>query len=391
MLGAVVADVALAAMAFSLLYVAACIAVTLRWRLGRRAARLAPEPPVSVLKPLCGLEPGLDENLRSICRQSYQSAELVIGARSPDDPALDVARSIAQEFPDHAIRIVAGALPLGANRKIDTLAHLASVARHDVFVIADSDIRVGPGYLGAIVGELADPSVGIVSCLYRARPTGGIWSRLGGMAIDEWFIPSVLISRALGSEAYCSGTTMALRRHVLEAAGGFPVLAPLLADDYELGARVRRLGLRSVVARYEVAATVHEESLGSLVAHELRWMRTVRTVSPLGHAMSWVTYALPLSLLAMASSSFKPWTLGFVVLAVLLRVALHYVVLLPTGDIDTTSFTSRRTVWFVPLRDLMSFGVWMLSYVSRRVMWRGNAMWVRPDGVLHTSEEGSPA
>lgn len=391
MLGAVVADVALAAMAFSLLYVAACIAVTLRWRLGRRAAQLAPEPPVSVLKPLCGLEPGLDENLRSICRQSYPSAELVIGARSPDDPALGVARGIAQEFPDHPIRIVAGAPPLGANRKIDTLAHLASVARHDVFVIADSDIRVGPGYLRAIVGELADPSVGIVSCLYRARPTGGIWSRLGGMAIDEWFIPSVLISRALGSEAYCSGTTMALRRHVLDAAGGFPLLAPLLADDYELGARVRRLGLRSVIARYEVAATVHEESLGSLVAHELRWMRTVRTVSPLGHAMSWVTYALPVSLLAMASNSFKPWTLGFVVLAVLLRVALHYVVVLPTGDIDTTSFTSRRTVWFVPLRDLMSFGVWMLSYFSRRVMWRGNAMWVRPDGVLQTSEEGSPA
>jgi ceramide glucosyltransferase len=383
--------ITLAAAGISLLYVAACLAVTIKWRLGRRAAPLFSEPPVSVLKPICGLEPGLDDNLRSICRQSYPVVELLIGAASADDPALDVARRVAEEFPDQAIQIVAGAPRLGANRKIDTLAHLASIALYDVFVIADSDVRVGPQYLRSVTGELADPSVGIVSCLYRARPTGGAWSRFGALAIDEWFIPSVLISRALGSEAYCSGTTMALRRDVLDAAGGFQVLAPLLADDYELGARVRRLGLRSVIARHEVAATVHEESLGSLVAHELRWMRTVRTVSPLGHAMSWVTYCLPVALLAVIANSFKPWTFGLVALALLLRVALHYAVLLPTEDIEQADSTRRRTVWFVPLRDLMSFGVWMLSYASRRVTWRGKTMWVRPDGVLHPSEEGSPA
>jgi len=389
-LAIVVAYVALAAAAFSLLYVAACLTVTIGWRSGSGAPQPVREPPVSVLKPLCGLEPGLDENLRSICRQLYASAELVVGARSPDDPALDVARRVAQEFPAHAIRIVAGALPLGANRKIDTVAYLASIARYDLFVIADSDVRVGPGYLHSVVGELGDPSVGIVSCLYRGRPTGGIWSRLGAMAIDEWFIPSVLISRALGSEAYCSGTTMALRRQVLDAVGGFAVLAPLLADDYELGARVRRLGLRSVIARHEVVATVHEESLESLVKHELRWMRTVRTVTPLGHAMSWVTYCVPLALLAVIANSFEPWTFGLVALALLLRVGLHYAVLLPAGNIEQADSTRRRAVWFVPLRDLMSLGVWILSYASRRVTWRGNTMWVRPDGVL-AGKEGSPA
>lgn len=384
---------ALAFAVFSLVYVALSVVATLSWRLRQpfHPAALASLPPVTVLKPLCGLEPGLEENLRSFCRQSHTNYELLIGARDATDPALQVARRVAAEFPTIDIRIIPGATRLGENRKVNTLVHLATFARFDTFVVADSDVRVGPDYLRRVVEPLLDPGVGIVSCTYRGRPEGGIWSDLGALAIDEWFIPSVLVAQALGSNAYCSGTTMALRRDVLDRVGGFEVLAPLLADDYVLGARVRELGLKCVIPYYEVAATEYEPTLLALVRHELRWMRTIRTVTPLGHAMSFLTYAVPLTLLAWATSGFAPWTLGLVALAVALRIALHYVVSRPAAwDPDRVTAESARLtylVWLVPIRDIMSFAMWMMSYVSRRVTWRGTELWVRPDGVLRTSEE----
>ena len=380
---------------FSLVYVALSVVVTVLWRHSGtvRLAEPTTLPPVSVLKPLCGLEPGLLENLRSFCEQSHPNYELLFGARDANDPALEVARKVAAEYPHRDIRIVPGATRLGENRKINTLAHLMPLARYDLIVIADSDIRVGPGYLQRVVEPLSDKSVGIVSCSYRGRPAGGLWSDLGALAIDEWFIPSVLVAHSLGSSAYCSGTTMALRREVLDAVGGFEVLAPLLADDYELGLRVRQLGLRCVIPRYEVVATVHEPTLTELVRHELRWMRTIRTVTPLGHAMSFLTYVVPLTLLASAAFHFHTWSLGLVALAVLSRVALHYVVSRPAvWDPDQVGIDVPRPwylVWLVPVRDLLSFALWVMSYMSRRVTWRGTELWVRPDGVLRTRQEGS--
>jgi ceramide glucosyltransferase len=393
---ALTAFTALAFAVFSLVYVTLGVVATFVWRLRvPRAARPSPLPYISVLKPVCGLEPGLDDNLRSFCRQSHTQYELLIGARDANDPALDVARRVAAEFPHIDIRIIPGATRLGENRKVNTLAHLMPLARYDHLVIADSDIRVGPEYLRRVVEPLLDPTVGIVSCSYRGRPVGNLWSELGALAIDEWFIPSVLVANRLGSNAYCSGTTMCLRREVLDAVGGFEALAPLLADDYELGLRVRQLGLRCVIPHYEVAATVNEPSFIDLARHELRWMRTIRTVTPLGHALSFLTYVVPLTLLAAAANDFAPWALALLALAVALRVALHYVVSQPAAwDPDRLATMIPRPwylVWLVPIRDLLSFGMWVWSYMSRRVTWRGTELWVRRDGVLRTSEEGSYA
>jgi ceramide glucosyltransferase len=244
--------------------------------------------------------------------------------------------------------------------------------------------------LERVVAPLTDPSVGIVSCSYRGRPAGGVWAELGALAIDEGFMPSVLVAATLGSNAYCSGTTMTLRREVLLKVGGFEALAALLADDYELGLRVRQLGLRCVIPRYEVVATVNEPRLLDLVRHELRWLRTIRTVTPVGHAMSFLTYVVPLTLLASAAFDFARWSLILPALAVALRVALHYVVSGPPAwDPDRVSADDPRAwylAWLVPFRDIMSFGMWIWSYASRRVTWRGTELWVRPDGVLRTRE-----
>lgn len=393
---AFVAYAALVFAVFSLVYVALGVVVTLVWRYrSPRATQPQSLPAVSVLKPLCGLEPGLLENLRSFCEQSHPDFELLFGARDANDPALDVARQVAAEYPHIDIRVIPGAARLGENRKINTLVNLLPLAKYDVIVVNDSDIRVGPQYLQHVIEPLLDPKVGIVSCSYRGRPAGGIWSELGALSIDEWFIPSVLVSSVLGSNAYCSGTTMALRREVLQAAGGFEVLAPLLADDYELGLRVRQLGLSGVIPRYEVVATANEPSLSDLIRHELRWMRTIRTVTPLGHAMSFLTYVVPLTLLASAAFNFARWSLALVVGAVLLRVALHYVVSRPAvWDPDHIGLGEARPwylVWLVPVRDVLSFALWIMSYMSRRVTWRGTELWVRPDGVLRTRHEGSYA
>ena len=394
---------AIALSGLSAAYVVACITVV--WARARSHAQRnhsAPTtaralPAVSILKPLSGLEPGLEENLRSFCEQSYPVYEVLFGARDPADPALDVARLLAGRAErlgargvPRGVRVFAGAATLGSNRKVNTLAHLETYARHAVIVAADSDVRVDPSYLAAIVTPLLDPAVGVVTCVFRAAPTGSIWSRLGALSSDQWFTPSVLVGRALGGNAYCHGTTVALRREVLDAIGGFAELATVLADDYELGARVRRLGLRCEIAQYEVAVTVHEPTFDALAQHELRWLRTIRTVEPLGYASMVLTYAIPLSLLATAFAGQHRWALALPALALFLRLGLHWVAVATrrsSKQLPRPEVSFLRTAWLIPFRDLLSFGLWAAAYLARHVMWRGQIMRVEPDGALIGGKE----
>jgi ceramide glucosyltransferase len=404
MIGQRVASAAVLVLAtLSLLYLVACIAVTWLWNRARAPGEWEAEadgkdvllPPVSILKPLCGLEHELEANLRSFCDQTHPAVEVLFGARDPADPALAVARHIATQT-DRDVRVIAGtggSRAPGANQKVNTLAALLPHARYDVIVVADSDIRVGPTYVERVTAPLLDPTVGVATCLYRGVPTDSPWSRLGALAIDEWFRPAALIARALGWGAQCFGATMAMRRDVLQAIGGFEPLASHLADDYELGARVRRLGLRTVVSGYEVATVVDEPTPADLLAHELRWMRVIRTVQPFGFAGMVITYAVPATLLAAAVSG-RPWALMLPVAAVLLRWALHWVAQGgPPTEVVTGPHRGPRATgmsWLVPLRDLMSFGVWGASFASRRVVWRQQTLRLHANGVLYGGEEANP-
>jgi ceramide glucosyltransferase len=373
----------------SLGYIVCCLIVAFRWRRRPSVPMPAHFGPVTILKPICGLEPNLEVNLRSFCEQEYPAdVQVIIGAATADDPALEIARRVKASLPDRDITILTGSYALGSNRKVNTLARMYPTARYDLIVISDSDILVGPTYLKHIVATLADRSVGIVTCVYRGAPTKSLWSRLGALAQDEWYIPSVLVANAFGSEAYCGGATMALRRDVFDAIGAFEALAPYLADDYELGAQVRSLGLRSIVSRYEPTVTVDERGLRGLMAHELRWMRTIRTVQPFGHAFLFITFGLPMALLAtpflwpLAGA----WALALPALSILLRVALHYVLRdRPNPDMEAGLPLFRYTrgsIWLVPIRDMLSFIVWAASFASRRVIWRQQALRVHADGVL---------
>lgn len=367
----------------SLIYIGGAIVALRAW--ARREAHEAREsPPVTILKPLCGPEPELYENLRSFCDQDYPQFQVIFGARDPDDPALAVARRLAREFPERDLRVVADGRLIGSNRKVSNLANMMPVACHELLVIADSDIRVGPDYLRRVLAPLLDPGVGLVTCLYRARADRSLWSRIGAMAINEGFLPSVLVARALGSNAFGFGSTLAVRREHLAQIGGFDSLAEHLADDYRLGELTRRRGLRTVLSPYLVETLVHEPDAAALLQHELRWARTIRAVRPWGHLFSVVTYALPMSLFAVALADGAPWALALPFLALGGRIMLHYA----AGA--SLRLGEPRSPWLVPFRDLLSFAVWAASFLGRRVRWRRGDFSVASDGRMRANKESVP-
>ncbi len=376
----VTAAIGVGASAASLVYLAGAIVQLRRW--ARRAVPAAAvRPPVTILKPLCGSEPELYENLRSFCEQEYPTFQIVFGVQDPDDPALAAVRRLQHEWPHLDIRVVVDRRLIGSNRKVSNLANMLPQAKHDLVVIADSDIRVGPDYLRAIVGPLLDPGVGLVTCPYRARPDRSLWSRLGAMAVNESFLPSVLVARALGSEAFGFGSTLAVRRESLERVGGFGALAEHLADDYMLGELTRRRGLRTVLSPYLVETVTHEPDGTSLFHHELRWSRTIRALRPWGHAFSVITQALPVSLFGVALAGAAPWSLVLPLLALGGRLMLHYAAGASLGP------GARGDVLLVPLRDLLSFAVWAASFLGRNVRWRRSDFAVASDGRMRANKE----
>ena len=352
-----------------------------------RPAPTRSRAPVSVLKPLCGVEDNLYENLRSFCDQEYPSYQVLFGVRRGEDPAASVVRRLMKEYPQRDLALVVSDLSLGTNPKVGLLDTLSRRARYDTLVMADSDIRVGREYLNVVVNPLVDRRVGLVTCLYKGRPTRGVWSVLGAMFINEWFFPSAVVATTFGRVEYAFGATIACRRETLTAIGGFERLADDLADDYVLGARVARLGLRVVVPPYVVETVVADTALTALWGHELRWARTLRAVRPIGYLLSVVTYGLPLSLLFVAASGGR---LGVAVMAthLVLRLAVSHAV----GRVFDLP---RRwpMVLLSPARDTLSLILWLTSFTGRAIRWRGQRYWMDHEGKLHgydASSEQSP-
>jgi ceramide glucosyltransferase len=360
-----------------------CIAL-LVWRMPRRTHQGTVLPPVTILKPLCGAEPGLYEDLRSFCRQDYPHYQIVFGIRDEADPACAVARQLALEFPALPIDVVVDSRLHGSNCKISNLINMLAYARHDLLVMADSDACVGSNYLRIVTSPLGDARVGLVTCIYRGTPTPGIWSRLGAMYINEWYVPSILLAWLFGHEGYVSGQTICIRRETLSALGGLPMLADQLADDYRLGALVRGLGLKIQLSRYVVAVEHHEPSLNAITRHELRWMRTLRALKPNSFRWLFLTFTVPLGVLGLSLIAAVPAppavTLAsrtlFAVIAIL-RVVVH---LGPRVPERSSLFAD---LWLLPVRDVLLFWVWLRCFFTSTVTWRGNDFNVDRDGVMH--------
>jgi len=335
--------------------------------------------PVTILKPVCGDDPGLYDNLRSFCLQDYPGVQVVFGAHRPDDPAVAVVQRLQRELPQADLELVVDTRLHGANYKVSNLINMMAAARHELIVLADSDMRVGPDYLDAVVAPLAEPSVGLVTCLYRGQPHGGLWSTLAAMFVNHGFLPSVLVGQWVGARDGCFGATIALRRETLERIGGFEAVRDYLADDYALGAAVRRLGLTVHLSHHVVDHQMREPDLPSLIRHELRWARTLRAIEPGGFAASLVTFPLLPGLLAVLVTGASAISLAVLALVLAGRYGLMTVA---DRALGVPGARPWQAPWLAPLRDLLSAGVLIASFCITSVTWRQQRFRVGPDGRL---------
>jgi ceramide glucosyltransferase len=353
----------------------------LAWVAGRVGGRSTatrqsvPVPPTTILKPLCGAEPELYEHLRTFCEQNCADLQIVFGVHDARDPALDAVERLRREFPHLDLQVVVNSTQHGTSNKVSNLLNMMPLARHDYLVIADSDVRVTPDYLLGVVTPLLDERVGIVTCLYRGRPWPGRWSLLGSMFINEWFMPSVRVAAFLGSRAFAFGATIALRRATLLRIGGFSSIADQLPDDYRLGELTRDLGLRTVLSEVEVETSVHEASFGELLRHQLRWLRTIRTVQPLGYAAAGISFALPVAILGSLLAGGSVLTLAMVAITAGARLVIN--------SPPRSAHPLAGQLCLVALNDLLGFLLWCWSFTTRRVHWRAARYRLASDGTIH--------
>ena len=340
-----------------------------RARRGRRAGIL---PPVTVLKPLKGLGVELYENLASFCRQSYPTYQIVFGVA---DPAVAVVQRLRRDFPEREIVLAVGS-EHGTNRKVASLEHMMPYARHDVLVMSDSDIRVRPDYLRTMVGPLADPAVGLATCLYRGRGHFGLPSIIESLFINTDFVPNALVAQWVQPFRYAFGASIAIKRAALERIGGFASIADYLADDYQLGRRVADAGYRLVLLPYVVETILDSVTLRDVWRHQVRWARTYRVCQPVGWFFSVVTHATSWGLLAGLAIG-GPAGLAVLGAALAARIASLAAIMRLLGDPDTP-----RYLPLVPLKDLVTSAVWLAAFLGREVVWSGRILRVGRDGCM---------
>ncbi|MEI9965191.1 MAG: bacteriohopanetetrol glucosamine biosynthesis glycosyltransferase HpnI [Caulobacteraceae bacterium] len=328
------------------------------------------------MKPLRGAQPGLFEALESFLRQDYGGPmQLVLGLHDAADPAAAVAERLRREHPQADIEVVIDGRVHGTNGKVSNLINMLEVARHELLIISDADITVAPDYLSRVAAAAGLRDVGAVTCFYRGQGQAGFWSRLAAMGVSYGFLPNVVLGMALGLANPCMGSTIALDRRLLDEIGGLEAFADVLADDYEIGRAVRARGLRVAVPPLAVTHGCAERRFGELVAHELRWAVTIRRMDPLGHAGSVITHPLPLAVLAAACLGFGP--LSVIAICVALAARLWLI-----RCVDGATGVDARDWPLLPLRDFVSFGVFVWSLFARNVSWGGTRFAVSSDGKL---------
>jgi len=327
-------------------------------------------PPITILKPLHGDEPLLEAALESTIRQDYPAFQIVFGVQDPADSAIAVVNRLRARHPDADIALVIDRTDHGPNRKVGNLINMLPSARHDLIVIADSDLHVAPDYLRHIAATLATPGVGLATVLYAGLPAStALPARLGATQITHGFLPGALMARAMGRQD-CLGATMALRRDTLARIGGLEALVRHLADDNVLGQRVRALGLGVALAPTVVATTVPEDSLRALFRHELRWARTIRALAPSAHAASVLQYPLVWAALAGLAS---PWGWSLFAVAWIARALAARGIDLALAPM-LNGLATPSPIWHLPARDAMSVAVWLVSHAGKHVDWRGQGL-----------------
>ena len=334
----------------------------------RTATAPAVASAVTILKPLHGDEPGLFDNLRSFCIQDYGGdIQIVFGVQDPGDGAIAIVERLRKLNPDCDLDLVVDPQAHGLNRKVSNLVNMAPRIRHDVVVLADSDMRVDPGYLARVIAALEEPGIGAVTCLYYGVGVTGTWASLGALIINAHFLPSVIAGLGLGLARPCFGSTMALSREALAAIGGFKPFADCLADDYAMGAALRAHGYDIAIPPFALAHICTQTSFRDLWRHQLRWARTIRSIDAGGYAGSLLSHpfawALVAVLLGAGSTAALPAG-AIVIAAIACRMTL-------VRQVELVYALPPKPYWLVPACDLFSFAVFVISFVNWEVSWRG--------------------
>jgi ceramide glucosyltransferase len=366
--------------ALGCVYLVVAIAAAAAWKPSKDAGLPFTPEPVTILKPLYGDEPRLQECLTSFCAQDYAAPlQIVFGLHNRADPALPVVQSVKASRPSLPAAAVIDGKSHGINAKVSNLINMMAAAEHDVLIAADSDILVKEDYTARIVRLLQKPDVGAVTVLYHGEATETPWSRIAALLINTHFLPNVLVGTALNLAKPCFGSTIALRRKTLRAIGGFEAFSNQLADDYLIGEAVRRLDRKVEIAAFSVAHVCHEASLRDLLHHQLRWARTVKAIDLPGYLGSFIAHPFGLALLGIAAGN--GYCPAVAALALGLRLVLCKIV-------ERKSGLGRQPYWMLPVTDLISFAVFIWSFLGAGVTWKHTHYTVLSDGTLAGSSEG---
>ena len=344
-------------------------------------------PPLSILKPLRGVDPQMYESFRSHCVQDYPEYEIIFGVSEAEDPAVEAVQRLMREFPQCRVQLVVCPQVLGNNRKTSNLVQMLARAKYGHIIINDSDIYVEPDYLRRVMAPFAQPQVGMVTCPYRGIATGTLGSRLESLGISTDFIAGVLAARQIENGIHFAlGSTLAISRAALEAIGGLEPLVDYLADDFELGYRVSKAGLEVVLASVVVETHLPAYTFRGFFEHQLRWARSTRDSRRMGYLGLLLTFGLPWAMIAVALAAGALWSWALLVAASALRVA----VALQVGSGVVHDGAVARYLWLLPLRDLIAFWVWFASFADHKVHWRGEVFMLQ-DGKIRPAHPATPA
>jgi ceramide glucosyltransferase len=369
----------LAALAFYILCLLAA------WNFFNQPGSASITPPVSILKPLKGADPGIYESLRSHCLQEYPQFEIIFGVNDVTDPAIAYIDRLKAEFPALSIRTVVCTEVLGANRKVSNLVQMLEQAQYDHVLINDGDIRVPANYLRDVMGHFGTPKVGMVTCLYRGVAGTSIWSKIEALSISTDFMPGVLVARVVDRGVrFGLGSTMAMSREALNAIGGLRPLVDYLADDFELGKRIADAGYRVVIPSVVVETFLPDYNFKDFFDHQLRWGRTVRSSRPGGYAGLSVTFGLLWALLTILATGGALWSYVLLAAVFALRVAVSVVI----GKNIVGDRAAIAHLWLLPLRDLIAPAVWLMSIFGNRIVWRGEEFKLRNGKLERRTQQG---
>ncbi|WP_233748228.1 bacteriohopanetetrol glucosamine biosynthesis glycosyltransferase HpnI [Leptodesmis sichuanensis] len=334
-------------------------------------------PPVSILKPICGFDEQTYANLASFCQQDYPNYQIIFGVQELHDSSMEVVKQIIRDFPEVDIQLIVNDRTLGTNRKVNNLASALARASHDVLVLADSDVRVGPDYLQQVVQPLKNPQVGVITCLYRSIPQGWV-ATLESLHTPTAFHPGVLVSNHLEGAKFAMGSTIVIRRSVLEEIGGFKAIANFLADDFQLGHLSAQAGYQVVLSRYIVDHILPEDTLINALQRQIRWaigIRVSRSWGYVGLIFSYGTLASTV-LLLMTDGAFLSWMLWG--LAWGSRVTMAWIV----GVRCLQDPVAKSWFWLSPVRDFLSFALWIYGFLGNTFHWRGQLFRLTRQGEM---------